>query len=109
MKTWMIGAVAAMSMLTGCFGNVCEDISETYSDLELKAKPCAAITITFNKAKCEQGIEQCTSNDIDQMEKQIDCLNEVKACVPGQEAAFSTALQQCSNYVISNACESALQ
>lgn len=44
---------------------------------------------------CEKGLAHCTQNDTQQLDAYADCLNNIAACVPGQEVSFGFARLGC--------------
>jgi hypothetical protein len=107
---WMLATVAVVPLLAGCRNTTCQDLAEVYAEVAQKSRPCldSAPLPAFDPNRCEQNLQQCAGNDLEQLETQVECYQELDTCRPEQKASFLDAVTLCDNHVISNPCEAAI-
>jgi phosphosulfolactate phosphohydrolase-like enzyme len=112
-------AIAAVALaMTGCSGNVCDELADATESLAKKYEPCSDSSGSpFTKpteaeiTQCKESVEKsCTAADKEAILKTVDCFNDVKTCSKGSELTFVGALSDCANNqkTISQACQNAL-
>jgi hypothetical protein len=107
---WMLATLASVALLTGCRNTTCQDLAEVYADVDKKSRPCldGAPLAAFDPNRCEQNLQQCGEDDLEQLDYQVHCYESLDACKPEQKASFLEAVSDCDNFVISNTCEGAI-
>ncbi|WP_309892877.1 hypothetical protein [Archangium sp.] len=110
MAAWMLATVASVALLAGCRNTTCQDLAEVYADVDKKSRPCldGAPLAAFDASRCEQNLQQCEGDDLQQLDYQVDCYQKLAACQPEQKASFLEAVSDCDNHFISNTCEAAI-
>jgi hypothetical protein len=106
----MLAWMAAVAVLAGCRSTACQDLAQAYADVDQKARPCLerAPLPAFDPTLCEQNLQQCASDDLDQLDHQVECYQELDTCEPEQKASFLEAISTCDSHFISNTCEAAI-
>jgi hypothetical protein len=107
---WMPATVALVALLAGCQRTPCQDLAAVYADVAKKSRPCmeSAPLPAFDPNRCQQNLQQCADNDLEQLDYQMECYQKLAACQPEQKATFLDAVSTCDNYFISNTCEAAI-
>jgi hypothetical protein len=108
---WRLAPLAAVMLLSGCRNTACEDLAAAYADVTRKSEPCMerAPLPSFDAARCEQNLEEkCSDRDLERLEKQIHCYQELGTCQPEEKASFLQGVTDCDGYVLSNDCEAAI-
>lgn len=92
-------ALLAALVLTAC-GNVCDRGASIASTFPEKTQPCFTSTsrpsLSFDRMKCDQSLDKCTSKDLSNINKYFDCLDKLPACKPESTADFSAAFLACT-------------
>jgi len=98
--------------LVGCGGqSLCERVDSAFRSTNDKGRNCGlALTgfANFTKARCDQGIRNCTDADQRVISSGVDCLNQVPACVPGQQQTWANQVNACVGTQLSAACLAAV-
>ncbi len=107
---WMLALVVAAAVLGGCRSTACEDLAAVYADVALKSRPCLeqAPLPSFEAARCEQNLQKCGGEDLEQLEAQIECYQQLGTCQPERRETFLQALSDCDANALSNTCEAAI-
>src|SRR5687768_17502197 len=107
---WMLAPLALVALLAGCRSTPCQDLAEVYADVEKKSHPCLerAPLPPFDPSRCEQNLQQCAENDLEQLASQVECYQQLDTCQSEQKASFLDAISTCDSYYISNTCEAAI-
>lgn len=108
---WMIVPLAVGVLLSGCRNTACEDLAAAYAGVAQKSEPCLERVPlpSFDAARCEQNLEkQCGDMDLERLESQIKCYQELGTCQPEEKASFLQGITDCDSYALSNACEAAI-
>ena len=107
---WMLATVASVALLAGCRNTTCQDLAEVYADVDKKSRPCmeGAPLAAFDASHCEQNLLRCEEDDLEQLDYQVHCYQQLDACQPEQKASFLEAVSDCDNHFISNTCEAAI-
>ncbi len=107
---WMLAWMVAVAVLSGCRSTACQDLAEVYADVDQKSRPCLerAPLPPFDPTRCEQNLQQCASDDLDQLDNQVECYQQLGTCQPEQKASFLDAISTCDGHFISNTCEAAI-
>jgi hypothetical protein len=107
---WMLAVVVAVAVLAGCRSTACRDLAKAYADMERKTQPCMehAPLPALDPSRCEQNLDKCAWDDLDQLEAQVECYQALGTCKPEQKAAYLEAISACDNHVLSNTCEAAI-
>ncbi|PTL79133.1 hypothetical protein [Vitiosangium sp. GDMCC 1.1324] len=108
---WMLAPLAAaVAVLGGCRSTACEDLAKAYAEVARKSQPCLehAPLPPFDPTRCEQNLQQCGGEDLDQIDAQIECYRALGTCDPGQKASFLQGITHCDSHVLSNTCEAAI-
>ncbi|MFY0564905.1 hypothetical protein ACN28E_13695 [Archangium lansingense] len=107
---WMLAPLAAAAVLSGCRSTACEDLAAAYADVAQKSQPCVerAPLPAFDAARCEQNLQACGGEDLDQLDAQVECYQRLGTCQPGQQEAFFQNITNCDSNVLSNTCEAAI-
>lgn len=106
---WMLAPLAAVALLGGC-RNACEELAAAYAEVDRKSQPCVdkAPLPAFEPARCEQNLQECGGEDLDQLQAQVECYQRLGTCQPEQQASFFQALSVCDSNAVSNTCEAAI-
>jgi hypothetical protein len=100
----VVALVAALGF-AGC-GSLCSRSTDANAKLKEAAKACQGVTIPAEpESECENEIKKCTDADIEKLETAVDCLENVPACVAGQELAWVGELAKCAPTGLSAECE----
>ncbi|WNG39463.1 hypothetical protein F0U60_41585 [Archangium minus] len=107
---WMLAPLAMVAVLSGCRSTACAELAEAYADVAQKSLPCLASAPlpAFDPSRCEQNLQACSEKDLDQLEAQITCYQELGTCHPEQKASFLQDITFCDSHALSNACEAAI-
>lgn len=107
---WLLVPLAAVAVLGGCRSTACEELAQAYADVARKSQPCleSAPLPAFDASQCEQNLRECGGEDLDQLQAQIACYQELGTCQPDQKASFLQAITSCDDHALSNACEAAI-
>jgi hypothetical protein len=106
LKQWGSAALAVLltGALTGCPGrdplDLCRRGENVGQQLQTRFEPCATetlnITFDFDRQRCEERIEeQCTDDDLDEIELEFECLERISECTPGEAADFLERVVAC--------------
>jgi hypothetical protein len=87
---WMLATVASVALLAGCRNTTCQDLAEVYADVDKKSRPCmeGAPLAAFDASHCEQNLPRCEEDDLEQLDYQVHCYQQLDACQPEQKASF---------------------
>ncbi len=104
-------AFAAFFAVSGCAESTCDHYSKTVDGL--LAKKCPDMGLEASQwPTCEQALSDgsCTAADFSNLEKQLDCIDQVAACTPGQEQSWYDTVSRCSVHLdaVSTSCRQAL-
>ncbi len=99
-----------------CSGaSVCDRADSVSSRFSVKLGACAGASqwlqqATFSSAACRRAESRCSDNDLRSLAAQLDCLDSLPACVPGQEMEYLASFRPClfTSTAISSTCTSAL-
>lgn len=112
MKKLMIGLVAASSLVfgTGCGNSACEDAADALSGLTEKTRNCPEFNailaaLQFSDEDIERCEDDCDGDDKDALADAAECLNKLPQCQAGQEEAWATALDACSDDIDEAICD----
>ena len=107
---WMLALLAATVLLGGCRSTACEDLAEAYAEVARKSQPCVeqAPLPAFEAGRCEQNLQACDGEDLEQLAAQVECYQGLGTCNPELQKAFFQALSTCDGYSLSNTCEAAI-
>ncbi len=95
--SWM--AAGVLAVLTGCGGSVCDRALGLNANVNSKIVQCPQIQplgARPDKAGCEAGIRNCSPDEVNSINKYVDCVDRLAPCASGREEAFVTSLQACS-------------
>jgi hypothetical protein len=107
----MLGPLGAVVLLNGCRSTAeCEDLAAAYADVAHKSLPCLehAPLPPFDADRCAQNLDKCESTDLERLDKQIHCYQQLAICQPEEKAAFLQGITHCDSFVLSNGCEAAI-
>jgi hypothetical protein len=107
---WILALLAAVAVLGGCRSRACEDLAAAYAEVSRKSEGCAerAPLPAFDEARCEQNLQECGGEDLDQLEAQVECYQRLGTCQPGQQTSFFQGITACDSNAVSNTCEAAI-
>lgn len=108
---WMLAPLAAAAVvLGGCRSTACEDLAAAYAEVARKSQPCTeqAPLPSFEAARCQQNLQECGGEDLDQLQAQVECYQRLGTCQPGQQTSFFQAITVCDSNALSNPCEAAI-
>ena len=96
MRTLLLALSTALVLASAC-GSPCTRIRAAEENMNNKAHGCSnqSDQSLLDVQTCEKGLADCTQNDAQQLDAYAECLNNVAACVPGQEVSFSFARLGC--------------
>jgi hypothetical protein len=106
----MVAPLAVVALLAGCQSTPCQDLAEVYAEVERKSRPCleSAPLPAFDPSRCEHNLQRCAGNDLEQLDYQVECYQQLDTCQSEQKASFLDAISDCDNHFISNTCEAAI-
>lgn len=107
---WMLTPLAAVMLLSGCQNTACADLAAAYADVARKSEPCLdrVPLPSFDTARCEQNLGKCGDSDLERLESQARCYQELGTCQPEEKASFLQGITDCDSYALSNGCEAAI-
>src|SRR5713101_5187701 len=95
--------------------SVCDRADAVSSRFSAKVGTCVGASqwlrqATFTSSACQNALSRCSDNDQRSLGAQLDCLDSLPACVPGQEMEYSAVFRPClfTGTAISSTCTSAL-
>ena len=94
--------------------SVCDRADAVSNRFSTKLGACAGASqwlrqSTFTSSACNRALSRCSDNDQRSLAAQLDCLDSLPACVPGQEMEYSAVFRPClfTGTAISSTCTSA--
>ena len=107
---WWLVSLATVALLGGCRSAACQDLADAYADVARKSQPCleSAPLPAFDASQCKKNLQECDEEDLNQLQAQIDCYQELGTCQPDQKASFLQDITFCDSHALSNACEAAI-
>jgi len=95
--------------------SVCDRADAVSNRFSTKLGSCAGASqwlqqTTFTSRACQRAQSRCSDSDLRSLGAQLDCLESLPACVPGQEMEYSAVFRPClfTGTAISSTCTSAL-
>jgi len=103
----MLSALAAASLLaTGC-ASYCERAEEVGQSMKDKVKNCGTVSVSSTTVdSCEAKTKECTDEDFEKMEANLDCMDDLPDCESGKEMEYLGKMVDCAKKLegVSAAC-----
>ena len=92
--------LAVLLAVTGC-GSVCDQAVSAERGANQKGVNCSVQNIDVHDSnKCNNGLQQCNSDDLNELQNYVSCLNNLPNCVSGNEIQWNAQRQGCINQAI---------
>lgn len=92
-------------VLVACAGDsLCEDLIASERNLFVLASACEfapSDSPPLSVARCEEGRDVCSDEELEALRVNIDCINRIPACVGGKESVFVERIRTCNDFATS--------
>ena len=86
---------AVLVAVSGC-GSVCDQASAAERGANSKSLDCSVTNITVHDAnKCNMGLQKCNSDDLNEINSYVSCLNGLPVCSSSNEIQFRNQRDGC--------------
>lgn len=107
MKRFVAALSVASLTLVGCGGSLCEDVADSFQTLASKMESCSAFDgLEFEKPTdaeieaCEEAFDKtCSDADKKNIEKFIECIDDLKKCEAGSMDTFAISFLACATHI----------